>query len=131
MARKRGRNSKKRRRGGSKGNASLNSALKKLVRMKTAPRRRALAQANDVFIRQLSSAVKSVRQKRLPSKLRRRLVKHQTVLRALASPSKSLSSKRKLTARQKGGFFGSILASLAAPLVGSIIKSVTSSMRND
>ena len=124
---------RRQRRGGHsvKRNAPLNQALKKLVRMKSAPRRHALAHSNDVFIRQLSSAVKSVRKKRLPANVRRRLLKHRSVLRALANPHKSLGTKRKLTSRQKGGFFGSILASLAAPIVGSLVNSITDSLRGD
>ena len=127
------RKSSQRRRGGQsvKRNTPLNQALKKLVRMKATPRRHALAHSNDVFIRQLSSAVKSVRKKQLPANVRRRLLKHRKVLRALANPHKSLGSKRKLTSQQKGGFFGSILASLAAPIVGSLVKSITSSLREN
>ena len=124
---------RRRRRGGRsvKRNTPLNHALKKLARMKATPRRHALTHSNDVFIRQLSSAVKSVRKKRLPANVRRRLLKHRSVLRALANPHKSLGTKRKLTSRQKGGFFGSILASLAAPIVGSLVNSITDSLRGD
>ena len=127
------RKSSQRRRGGQsvKRNTPLNQALKKLVRMKATPRRHALAHSNDVFIRQLSSAVKSVRKKQLPANVRRRLLKHRKVLRALANPHKSLGSKRKLTSQQKGGFFGSMLASLAAPIVGSLVNSITSSLRGN
>ena len=131
--RRRTKSTRQNRRGGQskKRNTPLHHALKKLVRMKATPRRHALVQSNDEFIRQLSTAVKSVRKKRLPVNVQRRLLKHRAALRALANPHTSLGSKRKLAARQKGGFFGSILASLATPIIGSLLGSLTRGLRGE
>ena len=93
--------------------------------MPSTTRRRALEDSNDVFVRQLASAVKSVRRKALPASVRNKLRCHRAALRDLADPHQSLASKRELVCQQKGGFFGAVLASLAAPLVGSILKTLT------
>ena len=103
----------------------LQRAMKKLVQMSGKKRKIALQHANNVFIRQLASAVKGVRQKPLSSQVRAKLARHRSALRSLANPQTSLQSKRKVIVRQKGGFFGAILASLAAPLIGSVLRGLT------
>ena len=118
---------RKRRQRKSTAPSSLQHALKKLTRMKAGPRRHAIEHSNDGFMRQLSSAVKSVRKKPLPANLQKRLAKHRAVLRVLASPSKSLGAKRKVASRQKGGFFGSLLASLVVPLIGNLVSGIAKS----
>ena len=86
----------------------LQQALKKLARMNAKTRQHALRNANDGFIRQLCTAVKSVRRKPLPSKVRANLGRHRQALRAIADPQLSLKSKRRVISRQKGGFFSLI-----------------------
>ena len=102
----------------------LQQALRRLSKMKANSRRSALHHSNDAFIRQLSSAVKQVLSKTVPNKVRTSLIKHRAALRALANPQINVASKRQVVARQKGGFFGAILASLAAPLIGNLVKGV-------
>ena len=115
-------------RGSTSKNAALQRAMKKLTRMDGKKRRYALQHANNLFIQQLSSAVKAVRRKPLSSKVRGKLVRHRAALRSLANPHTSLLSKRRVVVRQKGGFFGAILASLAAPLIGTLVKSVANTL---
>ena len=101
----------------------LQHALKRLARMNGRTRQHALRNANDVFIRQLSTAVKSVRRKPVSSKVRAKLARHRNALRAIADPKLSLKSKRRVIVRQKGGFFLSLLLALAGPLL-SVISSI-------
>ena len=91
---------------------SLKHALQKLTRMKGKARKNELQQANNVFIRQVSSAVKGLRTKPLSSKRRSKLTHHRTALRALANPQSSLKSKRNVLVRQKGGFFSALASVL-------------------
>ena len=116
---------KKQRRRASRKNIPLQRAMKKLVLMGGKKRQDALRQGNNVFIRQLATAVRGVRRKRLPNAVRSKLTRHRSALRSLANPSMSFQSKRKVLVRQKGGFFGAILASLTAPLIGIIAKAIT------
>ena len=93
---------RKRRQRKSTAPSSLQHALKKLTRMKAGPRRHAIEHSNDGFMRQLSSAVKSVRKKPLPANLQNRLAKHRAVLRVLASPSKALGVEAESGIPSKG-----------------------------
>ena len=103
----------------------LQRAMKKLVRMNGKKRQLALRHANDVFVRQVAAAVKGVRRKPVSNKVRAKLARHRKALRSLADPCLSLQSKRRVIVRQKGGFFGAILASLAAPLISSVVQGLT------
>ena len=102
----------------------LQRVMKKLVRLNGKKRQQALQQANDVFIRKVSSAVKAIRRKPVSNKIRAKLRRHRKALHALADPRLSLQSKRRVIVRQKGGFFGAVLASLAAPLIAPIVSTV-------
>ena len=106
-------------------NIPLQRAIKQLAKMNGRKRQSALRQANNVFIRQMSNAVKGVRRKHLSTKIQAKLSRHRAALRSLANPQMSLQSKRRVLVRQKGGFFGAVLASLAAPLIGSVVKALT------
>ena len=120
MARKR-----KQRRSSTKTSTSLKHAIKQLSQMSAPSRRQALLNSNDQFVRQMCSAVKSLRNKPLSGSLRTRLMKHRSALKSMVNPQLSLSSKRRTMARQKGGFFGTILASLALPILTRIVGAIT------
>ena len=82
---------------------SLQRAINKLARMNRKTRQHVLRNSNDVFIRQLAAAVKSIRRVPVSSKMKKKLARHRKTLRAFADPRRSLKSKRQILVRQNGG----------------------------
>ena len=105
--------------------APLLRAVERLVTMEQKKRQYALRQANKAFIRALIEALKRVRRKPLPFPVRSKLRCHRHALRKLVNPATPWKSKRRVLVHQRGGFFGAVLASLAAPLIGSVVKALT------
>lgn len=95
--------------------------MKKLGRMNGPSRQQALRNANNAFIRQLSSAVKLVRRRQVPNRVKVKLARHRKVLRAIANPRASLQSKRRVIVRQKGGFFHTLMPAILS-VVASILR---------
>ena len=94
-----------------------------LFNLKKLPKRRqvqAIGMANDKFIRQLCSKVKTLRHAKLPAKVTSSFKRHRKQLRSLTNSRVSVKSKRKILTQRGGGFLLPLLAGLAGTVASSL-----------
>ena len=125
ISKKRGRKGVKKR-GGKRTKKSSNSkfltALNRLKKLKKHERRQAMSMANDSFIRQFCSKVKSLKHAKVSAKTQKALRRHKKKLQKLMNTRTSISQKRAILSQRGGGkidVFDVILAAL--PFVAAVL----------
>lgn len=112
------------RRRASKGQDNFMKLIHRLRKLKAPQRQQAMKVANDKFIRDLCTRVKTLRKaKGIQPSLRKKLKRHVKTLRKLTNSKTALKTKRKMLS-QRGGFLPLLLAAL--PALGSILGGVIS-----
>ena len=106
----------------SRKSSKFSEAIRALQRMKGNQRYNAIRHANDKFIREIVSHVRSLRTNKLSPQQRKLLKRHTTKLRFISNPKITLQRKRK-NVSQKGGFLSAILPMLA-PVVGDVLGNI-------
>ena len=103
----------------------FHKALCVLSSMKNSDRCKALASANNNFIRKFSTAVRKLKNRNVSEKQRKRLKAYRGQLRKIANPKGSISSKRKILSQQRGGLLPIVLPLLkifGPALAGSLLS---------
>ena len=89
--------------------------------MKVNDRSSAIRHANNKFIKDFCSIVKTLRFKKLTQKQLRVVKKHKKSLRRLINSRISIPEKRH-TLSQRGGLLGAVLGSLVIPAIAGLLS---------
>lgn len=105
---------------GGGGRKRFTAAIRKIRKLSPGLQVQAMRAANDKFIRCMCSAVKRLKNKKLPAKVTVGFRRNAKRIRKLVNPKTNMKVKRSMLTRS-GGFLPLLLAGLGGSLIGNLL----------